>query len=268
MNACLINGQALSALAISDRAIAYGDGVFETIAVKQGVMPLWAAHYQRLIDACSQLDLPLPNEAVLLKEIDALKGKQVQAVIKIIITRGSGERGYCPPTHPQTRRIVQCLPWPEIPQAYYTEGVSVIYCKTPVSQNTQLAGIKHLNRLDNVLASKECDEKHSAEGLMCDSLERVIGGTKSNIFYVREGRLYTPLLNQAGVLGIMRAQVLLQAQALNINTHIVPISRAALNEADEIFLTNSLIGIWPVTQLMDKKFPIGKLTQQFLNRLD
>ncbi|HLF66921.1 MAG TPA: aminodeoxychorismate lyase [Gammaproteobacteria bacterium] len=268
MNACLINGQALSALAISDRAIAYGDGVFETIAVKLGTMPLWSAHYQRLIHACNQLALPAPSEAILLKEIDALKGDREQAVIKIIISRGSGERGYRAPEHPNSRRIIQCLPWPNYPTAYTTQGVQVIFCKTPVSQNPTLAGIKHLNRLDNVLASSEWDEKHIAEGLMCDSLGHVIGGTKTNIFYVRAGVLYTPMLKEAGVSGIMRDQILIWAQALNIETRITQVTQSDLNDAEEIFLTNSLIGIWPVTQLMDKKFPIGELCKIFLQRLN
>lgn len=264
MNACLINGQAISSVSSLDRALQYGDGLFETIAVRRGTIPFWSDHYQRLVKGCEQLHLSIPSEAVLLQDVDRLKQNQVNAVIKIMITRGNGERGYRIPHLVNTRRIVQCFPWPHYSADYYKKGIRAIFCQTPISLNPHLAGLKHLNRLDNVLASSEWDDPHIAEGLMSDGNENVIQGTKSNVFAIKDGQLYTPELTQAGVAGIMRAQILQYAAAKGIPTHIQPIKRYTLLEADELFVTNSLFGIWPIVHLADKDFPLGIVTQQLL----
>ncbi len=265
MNACLINGQALSIIAISDRAIHYGDGLFETIALKYGVMPFWCDHYQRLLLGCERLKFPPLNEALLLQEIDVVKQNQHHAIIKIIITRDASERGYRIPKANTVKRIVQAYSLSEYPEKNYQEGVRVIFCKTPVSENKHLAGIKHINRLDNVLASSEWEDESIAEGLMSNAQQHIIQGTKSNIFCVREGEFYTPDLSSAGILGIMRAQIITWAELHNIKMNIKAITRDDLFAADEIFLCNSIFGIWPVTRLEEHDLPIGNYTQKLLN---
>ncbi len=264
MNTCLINGQAIASLAISDRAIHYGDGLFETLAIKHGVILYWSEHYQRLLNGCERLKISCPLEAVLLQEIDTVKSGNHQAVVKIILTRGNSERGYRIPLNTHTKRIVQAFPFPKIPKTYYLEGIRSLFCKTPVSENTYLAGMKHLNRLDNVLASSEWDETEFAEGLMCNAKLQVIQGTKSNVFYSKKGEMYTPDLSHAGILGIMRAQVLHWAAQNNIKVHIEPITQSALLQADEIFVCNSVVGIWPVRELEGHLFPVGEFTKQLI----
>lgn len=265
MNACLINGQAITSLAIDDRAIHYGDGLFETIALKHGVMAFWLEHYQRLVMGCRRLKFPTPEEAVLLQEIDVVKQNADWAVIKIIISRGASERGYRIPKNCKTKRIVQCYPFPQVPQLYYQQGIRACFCKTPVSENAYLAGIKHLNRLDNVLASSEWNDENIAEGLMCNVFGQVIQGTKSNLFCVKENVLFTPALSSAGIQGIMRAQVLLWAQQNNITINIGSITPKELLAQDEIFVCNSILGIWPVTNLEGHVFPVGKYANELLN---
>lgn len=262
MISCLINGQAITSIAVANRAIHYGDGIFETIALKHGIISFWPAHYQRLVAACERLKFPQPQEALLLQEIDEVKQGLDKAVIKIIITR-LGERGYRIPNSAQVTRIVQSYVYPEFPKAYQQSGIEVCFCKTGVSENKALAGIKHLNRLDNVLASSEWVDP-IVEGLMCNAQEQVIQGTKSNLFCVKDGVLYTPDLSSAGINGIMRAQVLQWAQEQKINTSIETISRDKLLTFDEMFVCNSIFGIWPVTKLDNKRFVIGKITQQLL----
>ncbi len=264
MNACLINGQAITSLAIDDRAIHYGDGLFETIALKHGVMSFWPLHYQRLVLGCTRLKFPLPSEGILLQEIDVVKKNLETAVIKIMITRGASERGYRIPDTPKIKRIVQAHTFPKFPKSYQ-EGVRACFCKTPVSENAYLAGIKHLNRLDNVLASSEWDDPKIAEGLMLNARGEVIQGTKSNLFCMRDGVIYTPDLSQSGILGIMRAQILAWAQQHNIAVHITPITRDELLKSDELFVCNSLFGIWPITDLEGLAFPLGKQTQQIMD---
>lgn len=268
MNACLINGQAITSLSISDRAIHYGDGIFETIALKHGVMPFWSDHYQRLMSACERLKFPVPSEGILLQEIDVVKQNQETAVIKIIITRGTNEWGYRIPNVSKTKRIVQSYSFPQYPSTYYQQGIKVVFCKTPVSENSALAGIKHLNRLDNVLASSEWNDADIAEGLMCNAQQYVIQGTKSNVFCVRDGVLYTPDLTQAGILGVMRAQILNWAQQRAIPVRIQPITREAFLAADEVFISNSIFGVWPVTDIEGHVFPIGKYTRELLTHFE
>ncbi|MGA2655632.1 MAG: aminodeoxychorismate lyase [Gammaproteobacteria bacterium] len=264
MNACLINGQMINSLAITDRAIHYGDGLFETIALKHGVMPFWSDHYQRLILACERLKFPIPNEALLLQEIDTVKHNQDKAIIKIILTRGQGERGYRIPKEQHIKRIVQAYAFPDYPKHYYEQGVQVIFCKTPVSENKTLAGIKHLNRLDNVLASSEWTDPNIAEGLMCNAKDDIIQGTKSNLFYAQGGELFTPDLSHCGILGIMRAQILTWAELHDIRVNIIPIAREKLLQADEVFLCNSIFGIWPVTNIEGRLLKVGHYTQKLI----
>lgn len=265
---CLINGQDIATLAISDRSIHYGDGLFETIALKHGVMSFWSDHYQRLISNCERLKILKPSEALLLDEINIVKQTKEQAVIKIILTRGNGERGYPIPETIKSKRIVQCYPYPQYPESYYKEGIRTRFCTTPVCENTALAGIKHLNRLDNVMASSEWNEEVIAEGFMCNAKLEVIQGTKSNLFCVRENILYTPDLTKSGILGIMRAHVLHWAGQQQWPIKIAPISRDALLSSDEIFICNSIFGIWPVNELEGHVFSVGPYTRKLLTHFE
>ncbi|MFA6037039.1 MAG: aminodeoxychorismate lyase [Legionellales bacterium] len=255
----------MNTLPITCRALHYGDGLFETIALKHGVMLFWQEHYQRLILGCQRLKFPIPNEALLLQEIDAVKKNQTRAIIKIILTRNAQERGYRIPEKNVTHQIVHAYPFIDYPKTHYQKGVRVIFCKTQVSENSALAGIKHLNRLDNVLASSEWTDDAISEGLMSDANQHIIQGTKSNVFYVRNQVLYTPDLNRAGILGIMRAQILDWAQQKKIPIKIAAITHEDLLSADEIFICNSIFGIWPVSDIEGHTFPVGEYTQQLIH---
>ncbi len=247
----LINGAESSELAVTDRGLHYGDGLFETLAVTDGVPELWDRHLARLQQGCQRLHLPMPESDLLTAEVQQVCAGATCAVLKLVLTRGSGGRGYRPPSNPQITRIMSLHPWPDYPVSWYTQGVRLGVCQQRVSLNPDLAGIKHLNRLDQVLARAEWDRPDQAEGLMLDPAGRVIEGTMSNLFVVQDGRLLTPDVTQAGIAGVMRGLILDQAQTLGISCGIIDLELSDLSHTQEMFMCNSVIGIWPVQQLQE-----------------
>ena len=213
----------------------------------------------RLERGCQQLGIPAPDRDLLLDEALQACAGQEQAVLKIMLTRGEGGRGYRPAADPVPSRIIYCSPWPEHPATATEEGVVVRLCETRLALDETLAGIKHLNRLPQIMAQREWDDPAIAEGLMLDREGHVIEGTISNLFLVRDGGLITPDLNTCGVAGVMRELVLEIASQLNIPFAIRDIPVAELDQADALYLTNSLIGIWPVRQLGTHSYRIDAL---------
>lgn len=260
MIAVLVNGLPVEHISVSDRGLLYGDGLFETLAVDAGLPLLWDAHLQRLLAGCTRLGLPAPDVDELADEAARLCAGQARAVLKIIITRGPSARGYAPPPVPTPTRILSRSPWPDYPAANARHGVAVTWCAMPLSRNPRLAGIKHLNRLEQVLARTECLPPY-AEGLMCDTDGQAIAGTMSNLFAVVGDTLVTPDLSQSGVAGVVRAQVLTVARAHGLNCREHRLTPAEVEAADELFLTNSIIGLWPVNRLGARIYPIGNVTQ-------
>lgn len=266
MSNILINGLAQNTIDCTDRGLHYGDGLFETIALVNGRLQLWPLHMQRLREGCKKLNLPCVDEKLWLQDIAQLKTTE-RCVIKLMFTRGSGGRGYRFPDATDVTRIVAVYPWPEYPASHAQQGISVTVCGTTASVNPALAGLKHLNRLDNVLARNEWQDATIAEGLMGDDRGNVIEGTMSNVFAVKDGALLTPQLNRAGVRGVMRTHVIDMARQLNIVVQECDIAMSALHHMHELFLTNSLIGIWPVKQLQSTDYAIGPVTQLLINNL-
>jgi len=261
----LINGEHQDVIAATDRGLHYGDGVFETIAIRTGKPQFWAAHMERLLDGCARLSIPIPDVTLLTAETERLCTEGEDAVLKIIITRGSGGRGYRPPFEPEPQRILIRYPWPEhhVPD----EGITLRQCHTPLSCNPVLAGIKHLNRLEQVLARNEWSDESIHEGVMCDTEGYVIEGTMSNLFAVRDGVLITPELSNCGVAGIMRQQVMAVAQHLSIPCEHVRFKAEELNSMDELFITNSIIGVWPVARFNELQFSKGVVTEKLMKGL-
>lgn len=267
-----INGSADNQISPLDRGLLYGDGVFETIAILNGEPHLLPLHFKRLNNACERLAIPL-QFSLLESEIErflsnCLQGQKAsKAILKIILTRGSGGRGYDPANAQHPVRILQWHEFPDYPESYAKEGVSIILCQTPMARNPLLAGMKHLNRLEQVLARSEWQDASIQEGLMFDTEGHLIEGTMSNIFLVSEGCLLTPDLSDCGVAGVMREQLMAVAKKLGISCSSAKISAAKLETADEVFLTNSVFGIWPVKKINHRVYlpgPVTKLLQSNL----
>jgi len=259
----LVNGQTDIQLSPTDRGFQYGDGLFETLYVNQAGIEFWREHLQRLSEGCQRLGLKPPNESLLFNESRRLiDNSTTPAVLKILISRSGAGRGYRPPVDHQVTRIVSLHPLALYPDHWQTEGVQVRICSTLASINPSLAGIKHINRLEQVLARTEWGDERIAEGLMFDALGRLIEGTMTNVFLVKGGELYTPNIAHAGVLGVMRRVLIDAAARLDIAVHVGDIDQEQLAQADEVLLTNSIIGVWLVKSVDEFSYSLGQIGQQ------
>lgn len=269
-----VNGEARDTLPVSDRGLQYGDGLFETIAVREGKLEFWGRHLARLREGCARLGIAEPDLGELSREARRLiDGRRAcegvdRGILKIIVTRGGGGRGYRMPEAASPTRIVAFHPWPEIPDSHARDGVKVRRCALQLGHQPKLAGIKHLNRLENVLARAEWDDPEIAEGLLCDQDGHVIEGVMSNLFVERGGKLLTPDLSRCGVAGIIRAVVMEEARSQGMAVEVADIRYEDVTTAEGLFLTNSVIGIWPVRELEDKKFNLSPATRSLMERLE
>lgn len=249
-----------------DRGLHYGDGVFETIAVSGGRPELWERHLTRLETGCARLAMPMPDRSALRESAERLAKDMARAVLKIIVTRGVGGRGYAPPEQVRPNVVAGLYPWPDYPQAFGRSGVTMRIAATRLGDQPLLAGIKHLNRLEQVLARGEWREPAIAEALMRDGAGNAIEATQSNIFAVIAGILATPDLSRAGVAGVMRELVLERAAALELAPRIEILSLDDVLGAEEIFLTNSVIGVWPVRKIIGegiaRDYAVGPATRR------
>ena len=253
----LVNGRETHEIDARDRGLHYGDGLFETIAVVEGTAVRLSLHLDRLARGCTRLGLPCPSREQLETEIERLVGSESRAVLKIIVTRGIGARGLTVDPQSVPTRILSIHPWPSYPPQWAESGVAVRICSTVLGDQPALAGIKHLNRLEYVLARREWQDPQIAEGLLRDRSGALVCGTISNLFVVRDGRVLTPAVDRCGVAGTVRAAVLERAHALGIPAVQAVITDGDVAQADEVFLTNALIGLWPVNRLGEQTWTAG-----------
>jgi len=256
-----LDGRPCDGLSVHDRGLAYGDGLFETIRVVDGRACLLERHLQRVGEGCRRLAIPV-DLAGLREELVHFCRELGRGVAKLILTRGAGQRGYAPPQPCQPRRLLLGSALPAYPSQHAESGVRLFPCATRLAEQPLLAGIKHLNRLEQVLARAEWQDPGYAEGLMRDTSGRVIEGVFSNLFLVVDGQLRTASLQRCGVAGIMRAEIIAQASRLAIPLVECDIAYDQLLQADEVFVCNSLYGIWPVIGLAEHAWPVGPLTRK------
>lgn len=217
----------------------------------------WRWQWARLIADCEKLRLPAPPEATLLAEIASVAPGD--ATVKATITRGEAGRGYALPTVVRTTRIVSSHPPPDYPAEWGEAGVRVRRCSLVLAQQPRLAGAKTLNRLENVLARSEWDDPAIAEGLIADTEGRVIEGTMSNVFVAAAGRVFTPDLARCGVIGAQRERVRELLRGARVHCEERNLRWTDVLAAEEIFLTNSLIGVWPVRQVDERQYAPGPI---------
>ncbi|MDD1614742.1 MAG: aminodeoxychorismate lyase [Methylococcaceae bacterium] len=258
----LVNGECKEHIEISDRGFQYGDGLFETIAVTNGQPVFLDWHLDRLNAGCRRLYIPFPGTELLTLEAQKLCRHSSKAVLKLILTRGSGGRGYRQPDVIQTTRVLSLHPFPDYPGSYKEQGIAARFCNTRLGLNPALAGIKHLNRLEQILARAEWTDPDIQEGIMLDMNEHIIEGTMTNLFYIKNNTLYTSSLIQSGVAGIMRSIIMTISPGHGLSVIEHTFTKDELLFADEVFVCNSIIGIWPVKQIATTYFPMGLITRQ------
>lgn len=254
----LVDGIPTPQISVLDRGLGYGDGLFESIRLIGTVAPLWSRHMQRLADGCARLRIPPPDLQQLWQETLQVSADMDTSVVRITVSRGQGERGYALPAHPRPSRVVSAFVPPHVDRHVYAQGVQLRICDIRLSEQPLLAGIKHLNRLEQVMARAEWDDPAIAEGVLLDSHERVISATMANLFAVIDGELRTPSLDRCGVAGVARAEVL----AACPGTRVGDMTLAELRAADELFLSSSVRGIVPANSLEGRHYPPGALTRR------
>lgn len=251
------------------RALHYGDGVFRSLLCWQGEVVDWERQYRKLAADAERLALLTPPRRELESDIAGLisDAGDRAGVIKILLCRAPGARGYAPRTR-ESRRLATLTPLPEYPASHWTDGIAVGISEVRLSRQPLVAGIKHLNRLEQVLASRGW-EAHWQEALLCDDRDDLICGTRVNVFFLMRGRvLVTPELSASGVAGMMRDKVLELAVLLGLPCEVRRIARDELDQVDECFVTNALIGLWPVRQLPERALLApGPLTCELALRL-
>ena len=267
MLAVWINGERGAPLDHADRGLYYGDGLFETIAVTARGPRLLDRHMSRLRCGAAVLGISLPDEALLRHEIAVAAATPGAAVVKLIVTRGVGGRGYRSTSGMVATRWLAAFVAPEYPVRLRIDGVGVRVCRIRLAEQPALAGLKTLNRLEQVLARNEWLEPEPWEGLMLDAQDRLVCGTMSNIFCVLDGVWSTPDLRRCGVAGTVRAALLAAAEEAGIRYRVADLRLADLYGASEVFLTNAIAGVVPVNRVdtvLFKPGPAVRRAQEWL----
>ena len=262
---CLVNGELLKLVPATDRGLNYGDGLFETLAVIQGQPRWWQDHMDRLALSCDCLGMQMPAQAVLLREVQTVSAGTQKCAAKIVLTRGAGGRGYAPQAGMEPTRIVSAHEWPSGIENDALQGVEGRTCDIKLGIQPELGGMKHLNRLEQVLASAEMTDHEASEGIMLDTADHVISAIASNLFMVYQQQLMTPRLDRCGVRGVLRGRIL---KIMKKRCELRRISHDMLAGASEVFLCSSLRGIVPLRKLDNVDYAIGSVTRELQGWLE
>jgi len=253
-----LSEEGVSALSLSNRGFAYGDGIFETIRVVDASVPLLDYHRARFLrgaealklgDALALLalfDQSLENAVLQLQ----LKGHQ-SGLVKLIAVRSEGGRGYAPAPSAHLDIFTQVFELPHYLESYYQQGIELGLCNYRLSEQPMLAGIKHLNRIDQVMGARELAGE--PEGLMLDQRGNVIEGTKSNLLVLRNGEVFTPELDLCGIRGTLLS-ALLAGEVSGCSIQERKIRLEDLHQADGLLMINSVFGVWPVRLFQGASF--------------
>lgn len=242
----IVGGREVAALDPADRGLAYGDGIFETIRVWRGAAVLWREHLARLRRGARRFGIA--TDWAQLESLARVHASGIDdGVLKLILTRGAGGRGYGPPEVASPALIVGAFP---APPSAPPDGLNLRWCRTRLARQPLLAGIKHLNRLEQVLARAEWRDPRIHEGLMCDMEGRVICATSANLFVLQDGRWLTPSLADCGIAGTLRGWLLRHVK----QSAEAELSPASVEQAAAVFLCNSLRGILPVRRLGRRQY--------------
>ena len=246
-----------------DRGFLYGQNVFETIAVIDGKACLLDLHIERLERGCRTLGIPL-NTDLLLSEILGFITHCSKSVLRVTLTMGVGGRGYLNPEQPESVRVLTLHEYPVQPPAHWEFGIELGIAKIRLASQPELAGIKHGNRLEQVIGRSQWQDSWH-EALLLDQAGNVIEATQSNVFIVKEGQFLTPPLENAGVAGVMRSFIIANAYKLGLNAEIMSLSIDDIEAADEVFLSNSIIGLWPVNKFNTRLYNSFEVSHKLLN---
>lgn len=247
----IVNGQQQSQIPLTDRSIQYGDGCFTTIAYQNACLELFDSHIQRLKDACERLSIPFSDWDILSKSVVDSLSNNGPCVVKIIITRGSGGRGYSPLGAEHPNFIISHHNIPQHYKAWQTDGISVSVSSIKLARQPLLAGIKHLNRLEQVLIKQAMAATKYDDVIVCDTENKIIESSVGNLFWFSNNKWFTANLSEAGVAGVMRNFLIGKMEDAGHEIIVISEPVKALFEAQAVFVCNSLMGVVPVKHLID-----------------
>jgi 4-amino-4-deoxychorismate lyase len=248
MNRVLVNGSTAGNIDHRDRGLHYGDGVFETMRVIDGRIRLEHYHLERLAEGLRRLKIAAPPALSLNRELRRSARTLHSGVLKLLVTRGSGERGYRPSGRERTSRILIASPAPHEP-SFAEQATRLRVCALILSDQPLLAGMKTLNRLEAVLARSEWRDSNIFDGLLRDGQGNLVCGTMSNLFLRQGERLLTPALERCGVKGVMRRWVMQEGAGLKLKVIERSIGWSDLRAADEVFVSNAVVGLKSVRSI-------------------
>jgi 4-amino-4-deoxychorismate lyase len=261
-------GESLTSVPVDDRGLHYGDGLFETIAIRDRQPRLWEYHLDRLQTGSERLGLPVPSRDVLEDELAralaATSLRQERCTVKLLLTAGTGPRGYARPSAMKPTLAIGVSASRPLPETLYREGASIRLCDTRLAIQPQLAGIKSLNRLEQVLARDEWQDESVFEGLLMDNDGRLICGTMSNVFLIDGNSLATPALTRCGVAGVMRRHVLSLLNESGLDYEARDIERGEIASCDGMLLANSQFAVLPIRRCEERSFRQNDLITQVL----
>lgn len=237
-----VDGQVTDAIAVDDRGLAYGDGCFTTALVVDGEVEMLTQHIKRLDQQSQQLGLPQIDTTAIATDIGKLTSNITLGVVKVIISGGSGGRGYSRLGANQPRVIISLHDYPKLYPQWQQHGITVGISEQMLGINPMLAGLKHLNRLEQVLLRAELDKRGEDDLLVTDINGSVIECCSANVFWQKGGQWHTPCLTTAGVAGLMRAKILRDNRVIQIADYQLP----DLDNIDAMFISNAILGIVPV----------------------
>jgi len=254
----LIDGEEQEKVSVFNRNMQYGDGLFETCITSNNQILFWMYHFSRLTAGCEKLNIKKIDEDVWLRDIKKAfsLSSEKSCVVKLILSRGNSLRGYGYKDDIEPVRVVIIS---EMQQSLMNNEFALEYSKSGYHSNPQLAGIKHCNRLEQVLARSYLS---SNEAIMLDEKENVISVTQGNIYFIFGNKLLTPKLDRCGVVGSRRSLILELASSLKIDTLVSNISINQVQQADEVFISNSVIGIQPIQSIESYKLGKNPLTKK------
>lgn len=262
MNKVWVNGVQADTVSVSDRGFSYGDGIFTTIKVVDGHCQLLTQHLIRLQQGITALAISQIDFKALL---DDIKGKALtlhSGVIKIVITRGIGQRGYSSVGCDSPTTVVSTNPLPSHYELWQQQGIDIGVSTVALGINPLTAGLKHLNRLEQVLVKQQVDEYGWADALVLDCQACIIETSMANIFWRTGDVLYTPSLDFSGVKGLVRQEIMALAQQWSLPMVEDRFKLSSIFDSDEIFITNCLMGVVPITGIESKSYAIGDLTRR------
>ena len=246
----LVNGRESSQVAAEDRGLTYGDGVFETMLARRGAIALWPRHLARLASGCERLYIAMPEGELLESELAQLLEGWHECVVRLTLTRGPGAIGYAAGPAGTATRIFVAREVPRIPERVDRIGIVAAWSELRLAAQPLLAGIKHLNRLEQVLARAHAPP--ADEVLLADAEGRAVCAGAANLFAVIDGRLVTPSLERCGVAGVARAVIVERLGAI-----VRDVAGDELDTASEIFLSNAVRGVVPVASIGERRYGVG-----------